>query len=602
MWVILRWFAPIAVRRLGSAKPTKMSGKSAFEIAEVLRDIALALDLVGRDRYRAAAYRRGADALEQLNADLDRLIAEGRLTETPGIGASLATHIAEIRASGASTTLEGLVASMPAGALELGRVPGMSLAAIKVLGQRLGVTSVEALAEACAAGRVRGLPGFNEKREQRILEAIERGKRRGPDGTSGTLLADALAAARAVVDHLLGDERVASAELAGDVRRGIEVVDEALVLAIADDAEAILDRFIAMPAVAQVVGRGERSAAARLPGGAVVRVHVAAPRASAAAALQRLTGSVEHNAEVDALAAGRGVAIGLDGVTRGAESIVVKDERALYAAVGLAFVPAPLRDGQGELAIAARGIEPRLVEVADVRGFVHCHTDHSDGRHTIEEMARAAEAFGMKYITITDHSPTASYARGLEIDRLLRQKDEIARVQETVKIKIFHGTESDILKDGALDHPDHVLEKLDVVIASVHSRHQLGSAETTARIIRAMRHPLFKIWGHALGRLLLKRPPVACDVEAILEALASSPAAVEINGDPNRLDLPPIWARRAKALGAKFVVSVDAHATGELRNVDLGVLMAQRAGLGPEDVLNTRDADAFAAAVRPARA
>jgi DNA polymerase (family 10) len=578
-----------------------MAVKSAFEIAEVLRDVALALELGGRDRYRAAAYRRGAEALEQLNADLDRLIAEGRLTETPGLGASLAAQIAEIRRTGCSATLEGLVSAMPSGALELGKVPGMSLAAIKVLAQRLGVSNVVDLAEACANGRVRGLPGFNEKREKRILEAIERGNRKGPDGTSGTLLADALATARAVLDHLVAGERIVSAELAGDVRRGIEVVDEVAVLAVSEDANAALDRFVATPGIAQLVERGGRTATARFAGGVVVRVHVASPGA-AAAALQRLTGSAAHNEQVDARAAERGLVVGIDGVTEGGRPVEVRDERALYVTIGLAFVPPPLRDGEGELDVAARGVEPRLLELADVRGFVHCHTDHSDGRHTIEEMARAAEAFGMQYITITDHSPTASYARGLEVDRLLRQRDEIDRVQERVKIKILHGTESDILKDGALDHPDHVLEKLDVVIASVHSRHQLGPAETTARIIRAMRHPLFKIWGHALGRLLLKRPPVACDVDAILGAIAESRAAVEINGDPNRLDLPPIWARRAKALGAKFVVSVDAHATGELRNVDLGVLMAQRAGLAAEDVLNTRDAAGFAAAVRPAQA
>jgi DNA polymerase (family 10) len=576
-----------------------MPGKSAYEIAELLRDTALALELGGKDKFRAAAYRRGAEALEQLNADLDRLIAEGRLTDTPGIGASLATQIAEIRATGASTTLEKLVASMPEGALELGQVPGMTLSAIRTLADKLGVHSIEALRDACAAGRVRPLSGFNEKREKRMLEAIERQGLRGPDGTAGLLLSDALAAGRAVADHLGASEHVASATIAGAARRGLEVVDDVEILAVADDAKAALDRFASMPSIAQAIGRDATTMSARLAGGALVRVRVT-PKSAAAAALQRLTGSAEHNAELDAIAAAHGLTIGLDGVTKNGKALAIDDERALYAALDLAFVPPPLREGQGELGFAAKGLEPRLLEIGDVQGFVHCHTDHSDGRHTIEEMARAAEAFGMKYITITDHSQTASYARGLDEDRLLRQKDEIQKVQEKVKIKIFHGTESDILKDGALDHPDRVLEQLDVVIASVHSRHQLGPAETTARIVRAMKHPLFKIWGHALGRLLLKRAAVACDVEKILEAITESRAAVEINGDPHRLDLPPIWAKRAKALGAKFVVSVDAHATGELRNIDLGVLMAQRAGLGPDDVLNTLDAGAFATAVRPA--
>jgi DNA polymerase (family 10) len=214
-------------------------------------------------------------------------------------------------------------------------------------------------------------------------------------------------------------------------------------------------------------------------------------------------------------------------------------------------------------------------------------------------MARAAEARGMSYITITDHSPSAHYAHGVEIERLARQWDEIARVQERVSICILRGTESDILKDGALDYPDAILERLDVIVASIHNRYALDAAATTDRIIRAVRHPLFKIWGHALGRLLLNRPPVACDVEAILDAAAESRVAIEINGDPYRLDMAPHWAKLAHARGIPFVVSVDAHSVRELENVTLGVLMAQRAGLEAKDVLNTLEANAFARRVRP---
>src|SRR6185295_4279325 len=250
---------------------------------------------------------------------------------------------------------------------------------------------------------------------------------------------------------------------------------------------------------------------------------------------------------------------------------------------------------------AADGSLPRdLVREEDVQGFVHCHTVYSDGRHSVAQMARAAEARGLRYLTITDHSPTASYAGGLSVDRLHAQWEEIARVQEEVSVRLLRGTESDILADGSLDYPDAVLERLDIVIASVHARHRMGAAEMTRRITRAMAHPCFKVWGHALGRLVLSRPPIDCRVEEILDVIAASRAAVEINGDPNRLDLPPRWIRAARERGIPFVISTDAHAIDELENLRYGVAMARRGWVRRGEVLNTRGPEAFARAVSPA--
>jgi DNA polymerase (family X) len=234
-----------------------------------------------------------------------------------------------------------------------------------------------------------------------------------------------------------------------------------------------------------------------------------------------------------------------------------------------------------------------------VRGLVHCHTVYSDGRHTIEQMARAADALGIRYLTITDHSPTASYAHGVATDRLRAQWDELARVQETVAVRLLRGTESDILADGALDYPDAILEQLDVIIASIHARHRMDAARMTERIVRAMRHPCFKIWGHALGRLILSRPPIAVDLERILDVIAESRAAIEINGDPHRLDLEPRLVRRARERSIPFVISTDAHATGELANLRYGVAMARRGWVRRGEVLNTLDVDAFRHAVSP---
>ena len=279
-----------------------------------------------------------------------------------------------------------------------------------------------------------------------------------------------------------------------------------------------------------------------------------------------------------------------------------RDEGAVYASLGLPFIPPELREDAGELEAADAGDRfEDLITERDIQGMVHCHTTCSDGRNTVEEMARAAAAMGMSYITITDHSPAASYAGGVTIERLPLQWREIADAQAQVPIKLLRGTESDILREGDLDYPDGVLESLDVIIASIHDRHRMDPAAMTARLVRAMELPVFKIWGHALGRLLLRREPIDCDVERILDAVARSPAAIEINGSPHRMDLPAEWIRAARRRNIKFVISTDAHSTAELANLSFGVALARRGGLRRSDVLNALPVEEFMAAVRPRR-
>src|SRR5215212_9661431 len=264
------------------------------------------------------------------------------------------------------------------------------------------------------------------------------------------------------------------------------------------------------------------------------------------------------------------------------------------------YIPPELREDAGEIEAAlANKLPEDLVTEKDIKGVVHCHTTYSDGIHTLEAMVRGAEEMGLKYITITDHSPTASYANGLQLDRLKRQWDEIDEVQNKVSIKILRGTESDIIASGKLDYPDAVLEKFDVIVASIHARYKMDSAKMTERITTAMREPVFKIWGHGLGRLLQRRPPVECDVERILDVIAESRSAIEINGDPYRLDLEPRWVREARKRKIKFVVSVDAHSMGALNNVKYGVAMARRGWVTRREVLNTLPVAVFAKAVKP---
>lgn len=563
-------------------------------IARALRETADLLALTGREPFRARAYERGARVLEGLSEpDFERVVAEGRLTTLAGIGQGLAAVIGDLRGTGRSETLEKVRGSLPAGARELGRIPSLGLRKIQALHAALGVDTVEALRAACEAGRVRTVKGFGEKTERRILESIRALDAASSDGApapSRVLLPHALDVAERVLAHVRAIPGVTAAEVAGDLRRWTETVDRLVVVLASPRPEAALDAALSSHLL---VSRGTRDglvARTTLVTGLPLELRTTTPD-HWAATLLAATGSDGHLRDLAPLARARKVDL---------EHAPGQDEAQLYRRLGLPYIPPELREGVGEVEAAQAGTLPDdLVTPDDVQGLVHCHTVYSDGRHTIEQMARAADALGMRYLTITDHSPTAFYAKGLAVDRLRAQWDELARVQEGVAVRLLRGTESDILADGALDYPDRILEQLDVIIASIHARHRMDAARMTERIVRAMRHPCFKIWGHALGRLLLSRPPIEAHVETILDVIAESRAAIEINGDPHRLDLEPRFLRAARERSIRFVVSTDAHATGELRNVRYGVAMARRGWVRRGEVLNTWDVDAFVRAVSP---
>ena len=565
-------------------KPDATPRADRLTIARALREMAGLLDAVGGETFKARAYARGAEVIERLDTDLGELVEARRLTGLPGIGPALAAMITELHQTGHSHTLEEQRRRVPVAALELSRIPRLGLDKIAALHAALGVKTLDDLEAACVAGRVRTVKGMTEKSEQRILEVIR--KLRAPEAQR-VLLPEALAIAEAMTNHFGKAADTASAEVAGELRRWSESIDQLSLVVAADRPTDAMKHALRAPLLAEVTSRRHQVLEGRLASGLPLRVQIVS-RPEHAPTLLRATGSTAHVEHLERLARERGV------------ELAGETEAEIYRALGLPFIPPELREGQGEIEAALAGALPvDLVSEGDVKGLVHCHTVFSDGQHTVEEMARAADALGMEYMTITDHSPAAAYAGGLTIDRLKAQWEEIARVQERVSVRLLRGTESDILADGSLDYPDWILEQLDVIIASIHRRHRMNADQMTERLVRAMSLPCFKIWGHALGRLILSRPPVECRVEEVLDAAARGRAAVEINGDPKRLDLAPRWLRAARERGLRFVVSTDAHSVGELGNVRYGAAMARRGWIERDEVLNTLSVREFARSVAP---
>ncbi len=555
-----------------------------FLVAERLRELSALLQLRGGAPHQARAYAGGAASVEAVpEGRLAELLAARTLTDLPGVGPAIARAIEEIAATGTTRLLEALRAEIPPGVVELAQVPGLGLPRARALAAALGLTTVDDLERACREARVRTVKGFGPSTEGRLLRGIDALRAR----PSRVLLREARELAESLRRHVERGGAASRIELAGEVRRCTETADELAILAATDDPARLIDHAVTFPPLARVEERSGHDLVGRVGSG--VRVRVETTRlAGFGSAWVRATGAAEHVAALERRAAERGV-----------DTAAFACEEDLYRALGLPFIHPEMREGWGEIESAVGTSPRRLLEERDLRGIVHCHTVFSDGRDTIEAMARQAQSLGAQYLTITDHSPAAHYAGGVPLDRLREQWDEIARVQELVSVKLLRGTESDILADGSLDYPDDILQSLDVVIASVHGRLKMDRDEMTRRLVACMRQPIFKIWGHPLGRLLMRRDPIDCDVEQVLDVAAASRVAIEINGDPHRLDLEPRWVRAAHARGIPFVVSTDAHSTRGLETVELGVAVARRGGLGPADVLNTSDVDTFRRLVKP---
>jgi DNA polymerase (family X) len=565
--------------------------------AAVLTQIAAFLELRRENRFKIKAYEQAAKSLVTLETDdLGALDREGTLAATRGLGPATLSVLRDLIATGESRYLEQLRADTPPGLLELLEVPGLATPRILALHEQLGIDSVDALEAAARDGRLAKLKGYGPKTAARILKGIELYRSSG----SLSLYHSAIDSARALLAMVRSHPDVVTAELAGSIRRHRETVrDTDIVAGCRTDPHAVAASFARGPGVKRVTGETSASPCITFMDGAQLHLHCVAER-DFTLALWLATGSSAHVRAVGEILQERGFTAGPGGLTDAKGRLVsITDEPEIYGHAGLPFIPAEMREEGHELVLARAGRMPELLELPDLRGVLHCHSDYSDGKATIAQMAEAARARGWSYIGITDHSQAAFYAGGLARERVLAQHEEIDRLNATSPdFRILKGIEADILADGAVDYDDALLDRFDFVVGSIHSRFSMDRSAMTERVLRALDDPHLTILAHPTGRLLLSREPYAIDLDAVLEKAGALGVAIELNADPHRLDLDWRHLPRALELGCVIEIGPDAHSTRGLDVTALGVGMARKAGVQAADVLNARSADevlAFAA-------
>jgi len=561
-------------------------------VAQVLEQIASFLELKGENPFRVRAFRTAGRAVATLPGELTEALADGSLAGTKGVGPATLQIVQELVASGRSSLLEELREQVPPGLVEMLQIAGLGVAKIRQIHESLDIDSLPDLEAAARDGRLAKLPRFGQKTAENILKGIAFLRQ----ASAFKLAHHAAEEAEGLRNALAALPGVLSAEVAGDLRRHMEVVRDIVVVLVANVPPAEIFRVIGqLPGVHEFAGQDERRVTLRVSGGAQAQVIVTTPR-NAGAVLVQATGSDAHLAQLAQYAREKG--FGLDGAAlwRGSEFVPTTDERSFYAALGLAEIPPELREGRGEIEAAAAGRLPRLIERGDLAGFLHCHTTYSDGSTSVEELALACREAGYSYVGLTDHSKAAAYAGGLTPEELARQADEIDAVNARLSgVRVLKGIEADILATGELDYEDAVLSRLDFVIGSIHSRFGLTRDEMTARMLAAMDNRYLTIIGHPTGRLLLSRDPYPLDLQAVFAKAARTGVAIEINADPHRLDLDWRLLRQARDSGVMISIGADAHNIPGIRYVDYGVAIARKGWLTAEDVLNTRPVEGFLA-------
>jgi len=559
------------------------------DIAALLYEVADILDLQGVG-FKPQAYRRAARSLESLDEEVARVAERGELRDIPGVGEAIADKIEEVLRTGRLAYLERLRSEVPAGLLDILRVPDVGPKKAMVLYKELGISDIDQLKAAALEHRLRSLKGFGEKSEEKILQGIA-----VVEGTARrTLLGDAYPIAREYVDHLRSRLDIRLISPAGSLRRGKETVGDIDILAGSSDAESVMSAFTSYPQVSEVLAKGPTKSSVRLRGGLQVDLRVVEP-ASYGAALQYFTGSKEHNVALRGIGVKAGLKLNEYGVfdRESGERIAGADEEEVYRALGLRWMPPEIRENAGEIEASSEGTLPDLVQQDRVLGDFHVHTSWSDGVNSVEDMVKAALSRRYRFVAVTDHSVSLKITRGLTPARLKEQVREVDRLKEKYrgKIAIFAGSEVDIKADGSLDFDESVLRQLDIVIGSVHSRFKMDRAEMTRRVVTALESGWVDILGHPTGRLIGERDPYEVDLEKVFEAANRLDACMEINSYPNRLDLKDVHARLAKDRCVRVAIGTDAHRTDEMDYLSLGVVTARRGWLSDADVANTTSAE-----------
>lgn len=555
------------------------------DVADIFNEIADMLDILGEETFRILSYRRAARQLEAMTEDVEDWVRNGRAGSIPGVGAALAEKIEEYVTTSQVGYHEELKAKFPPGVLDLLRVRGIGPKRVKVLWQELGVTDLETLKQAAKTHRLSRLKGFGEKTEEKILRSIELLK----EGEATFLLATAHEVAQSVVGHLRESAPVHQVEAAGSLRRMKETVRDLDILVTTDDPAAVVDRFIHMPNVREVVAAGESKSVVLLNvNGRFIQVDLRIVGSESwGAALQYDTGNKDHNVRLRTMAEKRGLKLNEYGLFREDERVAGETEEGVYEALGLQWMPPEMREDQGEIDLAAKHAIPRLVEDGDMHGEFHVHTNATDGVDSLETMVDTGRDIGYEYIGISDHSVSSTVAFGLSAEKALARRDRFRELNRERKgFAILFGTECDILDGGEMDYPDEVLKEFDFVIGAVHSRFTQPVREMTDRVVAAVRNPFVNILAHPTTRKIGQRDPVQIDLDEVYAACAAAGTAIEIDAYPDRMDLNGPQAKAAKNAGCTISVDTDSHAKGQLAWMHFGVGTARRGWLTRDDVLN----------------
>jgi DNA polymerase (family 10) len=564
------------------------------EIAAHFDELGDLYELDGAVVYRVVAYRNAAKAIREAPVSVEDLAREGKATSLSGVGKTIAEKIDALLETGQSPSAVKLKAKYPPGLVEITRIPGLGPKKARKLFDTLGVDSLDALKAAVEQEKVRDVPGFGVKTEETIAHAIASGE---TSPSPRILHSQASRIADSLIAVLREHPACEQVEVAGSVRRWADTCKDIDIVATATDARALVDAFAEMPLLGEVHRAGEAGAKGVTHNGVAVDFRIVAPE-NWGNLLQHLTGSGKHNEALRTAAVKRGFHVSEYGViedeTQTTHSCATEEE--VYELLGMQFIPPELRENRGELEAARRKELPKLVELGDVRGELHCHTVASDGRQTIEQMAQAAGERGYGFIAITDHSATHGFGNDVQPDALKATIERIAELNasgELAPVRILAGSEINIGLDGSLDYEQDLVEQLDWVMASVHTSFRIGEKEMTKRVIAAMENPLVDCIGHPTGRLIDRREPYAIDMEKVIEAAARTGTFLEINGNPDRRDLNEMWARHAAEAGVHICLTSDGHGTETLRNTRYAVATARRAWITAEQVANAREWDAL---------